>query len=144
MVCIHISKFVHSSISLLLLFSQYIFQFFSLHSTIFLLLFLVAEKKKIVFFPISFACCARARVFALKGRVSVFFKICACNFSRRVCHYSKHTLSHPHTHHMDRKMERNTLKLYIHYIFVYLFSHFFFKSVYYYINDELQKMTPIY
>jgi hypothetical protein len=61
-----------------------------------------------------------------------------------VCHYSKHTLSHPHTHHMDRKMERNTLKLYIHYIFVYLFFPFFFKSVYYYINDELQKMTPIY
>jgi hypothetical protein len=45
---------------------------------------------------------------------------------------------------MDRKMERNTLKLYIHYIFVYLFFPFFFKSVYYYINDELQKMTPIY
>lgn len=117
-----ICTFLHFSSSTLFLvyFSVFLITFYNFPSS-----FSCCWEKKIVFFPISFACCARARVFALKGRVSVFFKICACNFSRRVCHYSKHTLSHPHTHHMDRKMERNTLKLYIHYIFVYLFSHFF-------------------
>lgn len=39
----------------------------------------------------------RARVFALQGRVSVFLKICACNFSRRVCVIIRNTLSHQPT-----------------------------------------------
>ena len=86
----------------------YIFFSFSHYILQFSFFFFLLLRSKFSF--ISFACCARARVFALKGRrVSVFFKICACNFSRRVCHYSKHTHSHPiYTHHMEKKNDGET------------------------------------
>lgn len=123
-----ICTFLHFSLSFLQLSTLvYIFFSFSHYILQFSFFFFLLLRSKFSF--ISFACCARARVFALKGRrVSVFFKICACNFSRRVCHYSKHTHSHPiHTLHGKEEWWRNTLKNYIHihYILVYL-SFFFF------------------
>ena len=130
-----ICTFLHFSLfSSTIYLSIYIFQFFSWYILQFSFIFFLLLRSKFLF--ISFACCARARVFGLKGRrVSVFFKICACNFSRRVCHYSKHTHSPIHTPHGKeewwRETHLRTICIYIHYILVYLFFLFFFKLVYY-------------
>ena len=124
-----ICTFLHFSLfSSTIYLSIYIFQFFSWYILQFSFIFFLLLRSKFLF--ISFACCARARVFGLKGRrVSVFFKICACNFSRRVCHYSKHTHSPIHTPHGKeewwRETHLRTICIYIHYILVYLFFLFF-------------------
>lgn len=90
-----------------------IFHFYNFHITFyhfsflfFFLLFFVEEKQIcqrffvfhfLVLFLSHLHVLQRARVFALQGRVSVFLKICACNFSRRVCVIIRNTLSHQPT-----------------------------------------------